>query len=309
MPAVANNGPTIITGASGLLGRAVLAAFQAAGHEVKGTCFSRPSDTLIQLDLTDEPATTTFLTSLTPPPRAIIHCAAERRPDVAAADPDLVRRLNVRAVAALAALARRLGAWFLYVSTDYVFDGRNPPYDVDAVTRPLNLYGETKRAGELAALQELPQSAVLRVPILYGPAEKHEESAVNVLISVVLNSSAKVKMDDYQKRFPTNVQDVARVIKDMYELEVSGKTEVSGIFHYTAEQQMTKFQMCEVFARVLGASIDHLERVGEPPKDPVATRPDDCHLSTRRLRDELGVDVSHRDFEAWWRAELGGARL
>jgi S-adenosylmethionine synthetase len=61
-------------------------------------------------------------------PNYIIHCAAERRPDVSEKDPAATLRLNVEATRTLATVAAEIGSWFLYISTDYVFDGSNPPY-------------------------------------------------------------------------------------------------------------------------------------------------------------------------------------
>ena len=59
------------------------------------------------------------------------------------------------------------GAWLVYISTDYVFDGKNPPYSIDATPNPLNEYGATKLAGEKATLAANPSAIVLRVPSTY----------------------------------------------------------------------------------------------------------------------------------------------
>lgn len=111
----------------------------------------------------------------------------------------------------------------LYVSTDYVFPGKegDAPYDVDAAPSPPNLYGQTKLDGERAMLEAFKEGGkegwgvVVRVPVLYGQAEVPEESAVNVLMNEVWKSQAegvKVKMDDWSVRYPTNTEDAARVM-------------------------------------------------------------------------------------------------
>ena len=61
-------------------------------------------------------------------PTVIIHAAAERRPDISRENPELARALNVTATRSLVKLAQETGAWFVYISTDYVFDGTEPPY-------------------------------------------------------------------------------------------------------------------------------------------------------------------------------------
>jgi len=85
----------------------------------------------------------------------------------------------------------------IYISTDYVFDGTAAPYDVDAQPHPVQLYGETKWAGEQAILgvesdEGTPgQRLVLRVPVLYGPCPKPSDSAVNTLLGIVRDQSGK----------------------------------------------------------------------------------------------------------------------
>lgn len=74
----------------------------------------------------------------------------------------------------------------IYMSTDYVFDGTTPPYEVEDKPNPLNFYGQTKLDGEEAIKSVYPEAVILRVPILYGSTEYNGESAINVLIDAVL---------------------------------------------------------------------------------------------------------------------------
>ena len=110
----------------------------------------------------------------------------------------------------------------IYISTDYVFSGRqgDAPYEAHATPGPTNLYGQTKLDGEYAVLDEFKIAGkgglgvVLRVPVLYGPAESPAESAVNVLMDSVHKAQedgAKIKMDHWALRYPTNTEDVGRV--------------------------------------------------------------------------------------------------
>jgi S-adenosylmethionine synthetase len=132
--------------------------------------------------------------------------AAERRPDVAELHPDTTRKLNVTSVQTLAHACKDRSIWFLYISTDYVFDGKNPPYSETSAPNPLNFYGKCKHEGEVAALGCNPSTAVLRVPVLYGNVEYASESAINILVSLILkppSTSNALKMDHFQKRYPT----------------------------------------------------------------------------------------------------------
>lgn len=96
---------------------------------------------------------------------------------------------------------------------------RSPPYEVNDTPDPLQMYGRQKLDGEKAVLAEHEKGAkvtVLRIPILYGRTEYNAESAVNVLRDVVEDQSGKTyKMDARQTRFPTNVEDIGRVLYDL----------------------------------------------------------------------------------------------
>ncbi|KAF9297733.1 hypothetical protein BGZ74_009673 [Mortierella antarctica] len=266
----------IVTGASGLLGRAVAKEFKDAGHEVIGLAFSRAKGDLKKLDLEDSPAVEAFVD--------------HEKPDDWHA---MAKKLNVQVPGLLADLTNDRGILLIYISTDYVFDGTNPPYDVRDKANPLNLYGQTKYDGELEIKKMNPAAIILRVPILYGATEYNGESAVNALIDNVKDGKA-ASMDHYAIRYPTNVK---------VRLE---KVFISGILHFSNEEKYTKYEICEVIARILGVSLDHLQaNSSAPPKDAGTTRPYDCHLSNRCLNG-IGINTANVKFEDWMRKWLTG---
>ncbi|KAF9319889.1 hypothetical protein BG003_007881 [Podila horticola] len=302
----------IVTGASGLLGRAVAKEFKDAGHEVVGLAFSRAKGDLKKLDLEDSAAVEAFVDH--EKPDVIVHCAAERRPDVVEKNPDGAKNLNVQVPGLLADLTNDRGILLIYISTDYVFDGTNPPYDVRDKANPLNLYGQTKYDGELEIKKMNPAAIILRVPILYGATEYNGESAVNALIDSVKDGKA-TSMDHYAIRYPTNVTDIARVIKDLSLKVRLEKVFISGILHFSNEEKFTKYEICEVIARILGVPLDHLQaNSSAPPKDAgskykdvkdLVGGPYDCHLSNRCLNG-IGINTANVKFEDWMRKWLTG---
>jgi len=238
-------------------------------------------------------------------PTWVVHCAAERRPDVAEKEPDGARKLNVGVTAGLGQLAWRYSFKLIYVSTDYVFDGTSPPYAPSAKPNPLQLYGETKREGEIALERvDLAQSLILRVPVLYGPAPQNSDSAINILLDVVQDQSGKTyKMDHYATRYPTNVVDIANFL-----VRLSARTRpFPRIMHYSGAEPFTKYEICLVFAQILGLPHAHIIPDAEPPTGAGATtRPRDCHLDcaeTEALGIEGGMGLT--GFEEWWTAHLG----
>jgi len=289
----------IVTGASGVLGTAIYTAFHSAGHDVIGLAYSRPAPRLHQLDLCDPGAVDKFFQEVKPD--WIIHCAAERRPDVAEKDPEGARKLNVSVSAHLANLAKALKSTLIYISTDYVFDGTSPPYLPSSVPNPVNFYGQTKRDGELSVLSvEGAKAIVLRVPVLYGPAPKNSDSAVNILLDVVQDQTGKqYKMDHYATRYPTNVLDIAQFLARLSH----SSRQIPPIIHYSAPEPYTKFEMCLVFAKILQLSIKHILPDADAPQgDAATTRPRDCQLYTKETEElmESAGGLGTSGFEEWW---------
>lgn len=87
-------------------------------------------------------------------------------------------------------------------------------------------------------------------------------------------------------------------------LETEDKSALPRILQFSSEERTTKYQICELFARIMGLPTDNIVRADEG-NDPNASvqRPYDCHLSTKALKD-LGIKVDTVPFEEWWRSEL-----
>jgi dTDP-4-dehydrorhamnose reductase len=275
----------LITGASGLLGRAVYGACGGvSAWQVSGTAFRRTREGLDHLDLCDAKDVKEFLDARQP--NVILHCAAERRPDRSESAPEETRRLNVDATARLARWAAANRAWLVFLSTDYVFDGVTPPYATDARTNPLNQYGRSKRDGELAVWAETSDAAVLRVPILYGGVETLDESVVTCLARQIREArETPLTLEDWATRYPTHAEDVAAVLRQMIERRLT-QPEFRGTFHWSGNEPFTKFGMGRVIARILGANPDLLVPDPRPPTG--APRPRDCHLDCTDL-ERLGI--------------------
>jgi len=268
----------LITGATGLLGRAVMRVCAARpGWTVRGTGLSRAQPPLERVDLRDRAAMAACIDRVRPD--VIIHGAAERRPEVSEKNPATTEDLNVGVTRDLARLAARRGAWMIYVSTDYVFDGTTPPYRPGDPTRPLNAYGRSKRDGELAARAELPGVGILRVPILYGEVQWLGESSVTVIAESLLSGRKPLVLDDWALRYPTLVDDVAVVCRQLVEYKAS-HADFGGTFHWSGDEPMTKYGMAMRMAPLLGFDPADLHPNPEPGSGPPRPRNSrlDCGL-------------------------------
>jgi len=280
----------LITGATGLLGRAVYNQLNSNKEiEATGIGFSRAELPLIKLNLRDNKKVSLFLEEKKPD--LIIHCAAERRPDVSEADPSASEQLNIEVTRNLANISEKLGCSMIYISTDYVFDGSNPPYYADSETNPLNFYGKTKLAGEKAVTNNLKNFTILRVPILYGSELYPGESSIGSIYAS-LSKNRGGKFDDIAVRYPSHTEDVAIVLDRIISASIEGK-DITGIFHFSGNEALTKYKMAEIMASFMNINVDCIypDRSGSG----AALRPRDSHLDTSRLR--LVISLPGRSFE------------
>ncbi len=276
----------LLTGASGLLGRSLmvhLAPLVGKDGVLIGTARSRIKPPLRPLDLTDEVAVREAFSEWAPD--VVVHSAAERRPDVVDGDPSAAERLNVGATAFLAGLAAAREARFIYISTDYVFDGTTPPYRTEDATCPLNAYGRMKLAGECAVRDAYAAAdpkkgaelfTIIRIPILYGHVETLSESPVTELAAKLLEGKP-FKAENWAMRYPAHAEDVSRAIA----LLVRSDPVPAGIFHFAGAEQITKYGMALVIAKELGLDSALVQSDPNPPAG--APRPKDCRLDPSRL--------------------------
>ncbi|NXY32086.1 MAT2B adenosyltransferase, partial [Pomatorhinus ruficollis] len=274
----------LITGATGLLGRAVFKEFHENHWNAVGCGYRRAQPRFEQINLLDAIAVHDIIHEFQP--HVIVHCAAERRPDVVESQPDAASQLNVAASANLAKEAAGVGAFLVYISTDYVFDGTSPPYKETDVPNPLNLYGKTKLEGEKAVLENNEETAVLRIPVLYGEVERLEESAVTVMFDKVQFSNKSANMDHWQQRFPTNVKDVAAVCRQLAEKRMLDPS-IKGTFHWSGNEQMTKYEMACAIADAFNLPSSHLRPITDSPVVG-ALRPKNAQLDCSKL-EMLGI--------------------
>lgn len=159
-------------------------------------------------------------------PDAIINAAAYTAVDQAESEPQTARRINSEGAAHLAHAARDIGARFVHISTDFVFDGQTSlPYRPDAPTHPLSVYGATKRDGERAVLEALPDHAVIvRTAWVYAAEGK------NFLRTMLrlMGERGTVRVVADQVGTPTAARPLADAL-----WQIAARPDIRGIHHWT----------------------------------------------------------------------------
>jgi dTDP-4-dehydrorhamnose reductase len=158
----------------------------------------------------------------------------------------------------------------LYVSTDYVFPGTDPPYTEESAAEPVNVYGHSKLAGEEHTLC-VPGGLVVRIPALYSLDLAAPNNLLGALESSLAEGSA-VQAEDERVRYYTLAEDVAAACAFLMQREHYG------VVHFSAQASTTKYEFLSEAAGALGCDARLVQRV--PAGENLAPRPQDCHLDT-----------------------------
>lgn len=286
----------IVTGAAGMLGSQVLVD-APPGVEVLATVLGGTLPEIAGLDAPAllggvdlaQPEDVDALVRWAGDVDAVIHCAAYTDVDGAESDAAAAERANAQAPAVLAAACQRADARLVVVSTDFVFDGtETEPYDEDAPTAPLGVYGRTKLAGERAALAAHPGgTAIARTQWLYGPRGKHFPGTMLALAA----QGRALRVVDDQIGAPTSTAALSPALWDLALADVAladvAAGERTGVFHAACEGRASWYELARRTFELAGVAAD-LTPCSSAEFPTPAPRPAFSVLNCRRLADLRG---------------------
>lgn len=227
----------LVTGASGQLGYDVERELERRGIEHLGTS-SR------ELDITDREAVERLMAAYRPD--AAIHCAAYTKVDLAEDEPERCWAVNADGTRNLAAACREIGAKLLYISTDYVFPGAGErSYETGDPTGPVNTYGRSKLAGELAVQSLLEKYFIVRISWVFG---KNGNNFVKTMLRLA-ETKAELSVVCDQIGSPTYTADLAPLLCDMVQ------TERYGVYHATNEGTCAWSEFAEAIFELAGRQV------------------------------------------------------
>jgi dTDP-4-dehydrorhamnose reductase len=165
-------------------------------------------------------------------PNVIFNCGAYTAVDKAESEKDLAFKINQQAVELIAKYAKKNNVKLIHISTDYVFDGSSSvALNEDAETNPINVYGESKLAGEVACLKENPESIIIRTSWVYS---KFGNNFVKTM-QRLMQERDEINVVNDQIGSPTYAADLAQAMIDIVE---SSKW-ISGIYNYSNEGEIS----------------------------------------------------------------------
>jgi dTDP-4-dehydrorhamnose reductase len=271
---------TLVTGAAGILGSALLRSERFAG--ALGTVHQTPAAAAetVALDLRDPHATRRALDEAAP--AVIVHTvsltdvdASEQRP----ADAHAVSALTTLNLATWAA-QRSPGTLLVYISSDQVYSGEGP--HTEDTVRPVNAYGAAKHAGELAAAAA-PRSLVLRTNF-YGRSHGARPSFTDWIAGSVRRGTS-IQLDEEARFSPLHLSELVDLVAD------AAERGLEGVFNAGASDWMDKLSFGRAVAVLAAAGGDRLVSARGLVDDVRAPRPLDLRLDTSRLAGTLGAPL------------------
>lgn len=260
----------LITGAGGMLGKALSSCLESRDHQVKGL----PKE---QLDVTNYHQVLDTIAAESP--EIVVHAAAYTKVDQAESEPDLAYLINGYGTENIAVACNKFDIPVLYVSTDYVFDGeQNRPYQPWDRTRPLSIYGKSKLAGERAIQHHLNRFYIVRTSWLYGP---HGRNFVDTITQMAIdNKPLRVVSDQFGS--PTCTLTLSETIADLI------ATNRWGIYHATDGGITNWYEFARAIVADMKVSVSPIETKDMPRP---ATRPKFSVLDKTTLIHTVGREM------------------
>ncbi len=261
----------LITGTNGFIGHYLSRLLLQKGYCVMATGkgesrlpFTEQNFIYRTLDFTDNSAVQAFFAEHRPD--VVVHCGAMSKPDECELHKENAFHTNVTGTLYLLQAAAALKSFFVFLSTDFVFDGERGMYREDDLRKPVNYYGETKLLAEDKVMKYESDWAIVRTVLVYGkPFFSRQNILTNVAAS--LKKGAKMQVFNDQVRTPTYVEDLVSGIARILEKRAAG------IYHISGEDVLTPYQMALAVARYLNLDASLIQSVEEKDFDQPARRP------------------------------------
>lgn len=261
----------LVTGVNGQLGHDVIAHLDARGVACKGVDIQ-------DFDLTDEQQVMDAVKAYAP--TAIVHCAAYTAVDRAEEEKEKAYAVNVLGTRHMAQAAQAVDASLMYISTDYVFDGKGEtPFEVDAPKGPQSVYGRTKLQGEEEVQKLLQKYFIVRTSWVFG---LNGHNFIKTMLRLGKEGKHPSVVDD-QIGSPTYTWDLARLLCDMI------VTDKYGVYHATNENLCSWYEFACAIFQTAGMTDIQVTPVSTAQYGAKAARPMNSRLSKASL-DRAGFD-------------------
>lgn len=216
-------------------------------------------------------------------PNIILNCGAYTAVDKAETEQELANMINNLAVGIIAQYAKDHSVKLIHISTDYVFDGTSSlALTEEAITKPINVYGATKRAGELTCLKLNPEAIIIRTSWVYSRFGNNFVKTMQRL----LQERDTISVVNDQIGSPTYAADLAQVMMDI----VTAQEWIAGMYNYSNEGEVSWFEFVLAMQEIGGYSCE-VKGIPSSAYPTPAKRPAYSLLNKSKIKKAYGVTV------------------
>jgi len=275
----------LLTGASGLLGKALIFESKSE-YALYGTYLSTnlgiKDVSLLRVDISKEDIFFETVSKIVP--NIIIHTAALTNVDLCEKEKELAYKINVVGTENVVKFAKKVKTKLVYISTDFVFDGKLGNYTEEDITNPINYYGFTKLKGEEISLT-YEKSLVIRTSIFGLNPLGSKPGIERVVEDVKRGKKIYAPVDCFYT--PISVNSLARIIYSLIEKDTSG------IYHIGSKERISRFKFFDLLLSIFGLPYNNLFPISfeEYSRGKYAQRPKDVSLSTAKMVRDFGLDL------------------
>lgn len=272
----------VILGASGLVGGAYLRCLRGRGVPVRGTYRTQPGPGLDPLDLAQ--GSEAYLDSASP--TLVLLTSALTNVDYCESHAEETRERNVRQLEPIVRWCAGARVPLVFFSTDYLFDGKEGPYDEEAPPRPLNVYGRSKLEGE-RLVGSLPLGAVLRITNVFDVGFDRKNFLIRCLDH--LKAGKPLVVPDDQLATPTYATWLADQTVALLERGLLCAAGAPRVLHLGCDEMVSRVDFATRVAALLGADASIVRGRPTAELNQAAPRPLRGGLRNDRLKRMLGI--------------------
>ena len=243
---------------------------------------------LTELDISDADSVNSLI--INEHINAVINCAAYTAVDKAEENIELAERVNSTAVSNIIEALKKVNGKLIHISTDYVFDGSNShPYKESDTVCPLGVYGETKRAGELAVINSKIDAVVIRTSWLYS---SFGNNFLKTMLSLGKNKNSISVISD-QIGTPTYAMDLAKTCLDILSSSDSKRISNKGkVYHYSNEGVASWYDFAITIMELLGSNCN-VKAIQTSDYPTSVKRPHYSVLDKTKIKKDFKIEIPY----------------